>query len=143
MTHYVMTQLSECARMLWATWGGSEAMAFGGTGIGDAVKREYCGFVWRRELKEAVGGAVFGSACGQALAWAASPELVGAGGGAVNGGQSGRALAWAASPELAGAGGGAVNGGQCGQALAWSASPELTGAGGGAVCDSQCDQALA
>ncbi len=39
-----------CARMLWATCGGSVAMAFDGTGIGVAVKSEYCGFAWRREL---------------------------------------------------------------------------------------------
>ncbi len=38
------------ARMLWATCGGSVAMAFDGTDIGVAVKSEYCGFTWRRVL---------------------------------------------------------------------------------------------
>ncbi len=36
--------------MLWATGGGSEATAFGGTGSDVAMKREYCDFKWRREL---------------------------------------------------------------------------------------------
>ncbi len=48
-------------------------MVFGGTGIGVAVKSEYCGFAWRRELKGAGGRAVFDSACGQALAASLKP----------------------------------------------------------------------
>ncbi len=51
-------------------------MAFAGTGIGVAVKSEYCDFVWRRVL-QAAGGAIFCGPCGPVSTWVIGPELRG------------------------------------------------------------------